>query len=852
MERIKTQKMKIYCSLAIIFGFIFTLNYIYAASTFTSVQSGNWDDASTWGAISLAAFSNAYGVALDSDGNIYEADFTTSHVGKLNSSGVLVNSFIGNPNSPFSSPRSVVIDSSGNIYVADTGNSRIVKLDSDGTVLDNFTGDPESQFNQPFAVTLDSSGNIFVSDTVNNRVVELDSSGAVLNTFTGDPESPFSTPNGIAVDSSGNIYVADSDNSRIVKMDSTGAVLNNFTDESIVNPYGVALDTSGNIYVAKNGGIIKLDSTGAVLDIFDGGESPASFNSVAVDSSGNIYGAEYNAGQIIKMDSTGTVIATFDGSDTVDPEGIEFPGADDDAIISYDNTITLTQDQSVHDLLYKTGEFSTQGTVDLSGNTLNITGATRKIFTSVQSGPWNERSTWGISTTSILSLYGLTVDASGNIFLADRTNHQVVKLSASGEVLDSFVGDPESPVGELLSVTVDENGNIYIPEFGPRIIKVDSSGNVLDTFIGDPESQFAASGVAVDSSGNMYVADIFGARIVKLDSSDNVLGSFASSSLGTPFGPVFDSQGNLYVSSQDNNTVVKFDTDGNILDIFSGDPESPLSAPTGLALDAEDNIYVADQFNNRIVKLDSSGNNIANFSANFNTPTWVSVDTSGNIYVADSGNARVVKLDPSGNVLAIFNGVTNEEGIDFPSSTDNAVISAGTVVGLTQDQTINDITYEVGEDEDDGVVDLNGHTLTVGPIIEVPETEPTPETLVIVHHTPSGKRKSASQIPFAPGIVFNPLLPSGISPLNPSSLTPSFTRDLKTGANDPEVKSLQIYLNTHGFTVSTTGPGSLGSETNYFGSKTRAALILFQKAHNITPSVGYFGPKTRRAVMTEN
>jgi len=160
--------MKIYCGLAIIFGFIFTLNYIYAASTFTSVQSGNWDDASTWGAISLAAFSNAYGVALDSDGNIYEADFTTSHIGKLNSSGVLVKSFIGNPNSPFSSPRSIVIDSSGNIYVADTNNSRIVKLDSDGTVLDNFTGDPESQFNQPFAVTLDLSGNIFVSDTVND------------------------------------------------------------------------------------------------------------------------------------------------------------------------------------------------------------------------------------------------------------------------------------------------------------------------------------------------------------------------------------------------------------------------------------------------------------------------------------------------------------------------------------------------------------------------------------------------------------------------------------------------------------------------------------------------------------
>ncbi len=76
-------------------------------------------------------------------------------------------------------------------------------------------------------------------------------------------------------------------------------------------------------------------------------------------------------------------------------------------------------------------------------------------------------------------------------------------------------------------------------------------------------------------------------------------------------------------------------------------------------------------------------------------------------------------------------------------------------------------------------------------------------------------------------------------------LAPTFTKDLYLNLTDPEVKLLQVYLNTHGFPVASTGPGSLGNETNRFGTLTRAALIRFQKGNNITPAVGYFGPLTR-------
>lgn len=76
----------------------------------------------------------------------------------------------------------------------------------------------------------------------------------------------------------------------------------------------------------------------------------------------------------------------------------------------------------------------------------------------------------------------------------------------------------------------------------------------------------------------------------------------------------------------------------------------------------------------------------------------------------------------------------------------------------------------------------------------------------------------------------------------------SFTRDLEVGVIGDDVKALQVYLNTHGYTVSSSGPGSPGNETTRFGGATKAALIKFQKTNGITPAAGYFGPKTRGAV----
>ena len=79
-------------------------------------------------------------------------------------------------------------------------------------------------------------------------------------------------------------------------------------------------------------------------------------------------------------------------------------------------------------------------------------------------------------------------------------------------------------------------------------------------------------------------------------------------------------------------------------------------------------------------------------------------------------------------------------------------------------------------------------------------------------------------------------------------LTYSFNKDLKLGSTGNDVKELQKFLNTNGYIVAPSGPGSVGSETTIFGYATRAALIKFQIANNITPASGYFGPITRAFV----
>ena len=86
----------------------------------------------------------------------------------------------------------------------------------------------------------------------------------------------------------------------------------------------------------------------------------------------------------------------------------------------------------------------------------------------------------------------------------------------------------------------------------------------------------------------------------------------------------------------------------------------------------------------------------------------------------------------------------------------------------------------------------------------------------------------------------------------PAPVATVFTRSLQYRDRDPEVRLLQAYLNAHGFPLASSGDGSSGQETDFFGTLTYRALVAFQTAHaedilvplGLTIGTGYFGPAT--------
>lgn len=133
-------------------------------------------------------------------------------------------------------------------------------------------------------------------------------------------------------------------------------------------------------------------------------------------------------------------------------------------------------------------------------------------------------------------------------------------------------------------------------------------------------------------------------------------------------------------------------------------------------------------------------------------------------------------------------------------------------------------------------------TVTITPSATICSGSGTPAPAVTSSGSVSGGSGYVSSIPFT-----TPVSPT--SPNTPSPVTSkTFARSLTVGASGSDVKALQVFLNTRGYTVAKTGPGSPGNETTLFGALTRAALIKFQKANKITPAVGFFGPITRTYV----
>ncbi len=305
------------------------------------------------------------GVAFDTAGNLYYADYYLDRIRRIDGAGTITT--IAGPGSDYfcgdGGPATSaclyrpigIAAHSGSIYIADYGNHRIRKVASDGTITtvagngeQAFAGDggaaTSAKLNRPQAVAMGPDGSLYIADTANYRVRRV-STGGVITTFAGNGTRGFSGdggpatsarldwPSGIVLDPAGNLYIADGFSHRVRKVAAGTNVITTVagngtpgflgdggaaTDAQLNYVTGVALDAQGNLYIADNGNnrIRRVQaSTGVITTLAGTGSATASGNGgpatiaglsawhLALDSAGNLHFSDYENAAVRKVAS---------------------------------------------------------------------------------------------------------------------------------------------------------------------------------------------------------------------------------------------------------------------------------------------------------------------------------------------------------------------------------------------------------------------------------------------------------------------------------------------------------------------------------------------------------------------
>jgi|GEM_PF-1510584 len=299
-------------------------------------QLGNFGDGAQ---ARLAAIGNPDSVLADTAGNIYISD-TANHVIRRISPAGVISRFAGTGQARsdgdggaallagLHTPRGLASDSAGNLYVADFGGRRVRLITPDSTIFTLATVNEEVA-----GLTSDPDGNVLVAAPGLHAVARVDARDKSLTRFAGNLLPGFrgdglearlarlTAPGDVAWDAQGNAYIADTENHRIRKVTPAGIIstvagnglpgfIGDAADATTVclnRPSGVATDAAGNVWIADtdNHRIRVLTPQGAIRTVagngvagFSGDNGPATNaqlrgpTDVALDADGNVYVAD--------------------------------------------------------------------------------------------------------------------------------------------------------------------------------------------------------------------------------------------------------------------------------------------------------------------------------------------------------------------------------------------------------------------------------------------------------------------------------------------------------------------------------------------------------------------------------
>ncbi|MBW2596747.1 MAG: hypothetical protein JRC93_12420, partial [Deltaproteobacteria bacterium] len=328
--------------------------------------------------------------------------------------------------------------------------------------------------------------------------------------------------------------------------------------------------------------------------------------------------------------------------------------------------------------------------------------------------------------------------------------------TVAGNGTDGFSGDggpaTEAQLDSPTSVTVDSSGNLFIADSDNfRIRKVDPSG-IITTVAGNgtygysgdggpaTEAQLSWTyGVAVDASGNMYIVDTYNQCIRKVDASgiittvagDGISGyngdgiPATGASLNYPYSVAVDTWGNLYIDDMGNYRIRKVDPSGIITTVAGdrygcdgdGGPAmgAGLKMPRGITVDAWGNLYVVDRRCGQIRKVDTSGiittvagSGVYGGSGDGGPATEASLSFLESVAVDPSGNVYITQGRSVGRVAPPFvlMGTMTLEDILFAEESRGYIMSGAGSHKFTVDLDRGTIIYEFGYDQNNNLVSI--------------------------------------------------------------------------------------------------------------------------------------------------
>jgi len=306
-------------------------------------------------------------------------------------------------------PTNVAIDTTGNVWVTNSDGNSISEFSNlGGATLVTATG--AGGLNSPFGIAIDATGYVWVTNHGGSgSISEFNSTGVAQSGVNGITGGTLNGPLGIAIDLSGNVWVANFGNSTVSEYDpGTAGFLTVPSGGGVDDPFYLAVDAGGNIWVNNWGGPSVTEFSGATATEYTGGGTAGLSEpvAIAVAGTGDIWiGNEGNTSpyDISILNGSGVTQTTgstgLSGGGLDDPWGLAIDGADDVWLANFEG----------------------KSLSEFSPSQVPVTSATG------YQGLWLNPSNQTLGP-ALNEPEGLAIDSSGNIWVADAGNNNVVEF----------------------------------------------------------------------------------------------------------------------------------------------------------------------------------------------------------------------------------------------------------------------------------------------------------------------------------------------------------------------------------------------------------------------------------------